>query len=88
MKWFCFSSLYYNNFHKKTSRVDKTKFYRSCKNQETQKKYHKVLMNWIKNLFSSEHRFKGICHNCKDLSNVILTYSQILKMGKKRDIIF
>ena len=82
MKWFCSSSLCYNNVNTKKEDGTKIKYYSLPKNENLQVQYQKILktkgMNWKNGQICCKHWSSGNREHLNSLPDVVLPPSQYI----------
>ena len=86
MKWFCSSSLCFNNFRTVGKNKSLT-YYRLPRDEGFQKNYQKMFktdgMNFEKGHICSEHWSGGVRENPEHLPDIIVPKSQLRKLKQK-----
>ena len=87
MKWFCSSSLCFNNFNSKKSNGESLNYYRLPRDPDLQRQYRAILrsdrLNWEKGHLCGEHWSSGVRASSSDLPDVPVPHSQLLKIEEK-----
>ena len=82
MKWFCSSSLYYNNANTEKEDGTKIKYYSLPKNENFHIQYQKILktndMNWKNGNICCEHWSSGNREQLNSLPGVVVPPSQYI----------
>ena len=81
VKWFCSSSLCYNNFRTVDKEGNPIKFYRLPRDSSIQGKYKNILktdgMNWMNGHICCEHWSSGVRTNANDIPDVTVPPTQL-----------
>ena len=87
MKWYCSSSLCFNNFRTLDADGKKLTYYRLPRDVNLQSKYIKIFktsgMNWKKGHICSAHWSKGYREDTSDLPDIPVPADQLLKLKEK-----
>ena len=86
MKWFCSSSLCFNNFKTKKANGDTLKYYRLPRDPNLQRQYQAVLktagLNWKSGHLCEEH-WSSVRAQSSDIPDVPAPHSQLVKLEEK-----